>query len=340
MTPVEEYRNIAAETFRAEVAGRNRPAILRGLVDHWPLVVEGRRSPEAAVACLERFNDAALVSTVTAAPAERGRLFYREDRPGLNFNLSLEKLSSVLKGLLKQLDAQEPPAIAMQAVSARDHLPGFEEEHRIDLVTPGTPARLWIGNAVTVAPHFDASDNIACVAAGRRRFVLFPPEQVANLYPGPFDVTPGGVPVGMVPLDEPDLERFPRYCQALGAAQVAELEPGDALYIPYMWWHGVKSLGGFNILVNYWWNEDPVAAAQPYGALLRASYELFRDMSPQHREVWRAMYDYYVFGRHDDPMEHLPPQHRDAGLEIGPEAIARFKAAIAELVSPPGDDQA
>jgi hypothetical protein len=338
MTPVEEYRSVTAESFRAELAGRNRPAILRGLVDHWPLVREGRDSAEAAVACLERFNQGALVNTVTAAPSEGGRLFYREDRAALNFNLSLEKLSSVLKGLLKQLQASRPAAIAIQAVSARDHLPGFEEEHRLDLVPAGTPARLWIGNAVTVAPHFDASDNVACVAAGRRRFLLFPPEQVSNLYPGPFDVTPGGVPVGMVPLDEPDLERFPRYREALAAAQVAALEPGDALYIPYMWWHGVQSLGGLNILVNYWWNEDPVAAAQPYGALLRASYELFRTMSPQHREIWRAMYDHYVFGGHGEPMEHLPPHHRDALRELGPEAIARFKAAIAELVSLPQDD--
>ena len=30
------------------------------------------------------------------------------------------------------------------------------------------------------------------------------------------------------------------------SAQTAELEPGDAIYIPYFWWHHVRSLTGFN----------------------------------------------------------------------------------------------
>ena len=337
LAPVQEWSGNDPDRFRAEIVGRGRPVVLRGVVDDWPLVAKGRTSPQAVVDYLTAFYNDTLVSTVTARPAVRGRLFYEDGARALNFNLSVEKMSSVLKGLLRQIDAAEPIAIAMQGISAAEHLPGLEAANAMSLVPPGTGARLWIGNRVTVAPHFDVADNIACVVAGRRRFTLFPPDQLPNLYVGPFDLTPAGVPVSMVPLGEPDFDLFPRYRDALAAAEVAELEPGDALYIPYMWWHGVQSLEPLSILVNYWWNDDAVAAAQPYGALLHAATLLYRDMPPAHRAIWRAMHDHYVFGVDGDPAAHLAPEHRDRRREVTPEAVAGLKAALADLLDGPAE---
>ena len=117
--------------------------------------------------------------------------------------------------------------------------------------------RIWIGNRSLVSTHFDLSDNIACVVAGRRRFTLFPPEQLPNLYVGPLDHTMAGQPASMVELNAPDFERFPRFREALAAAVTAELEPGDAIYIPTLWWHQIEALAPFNILVNYWWEDAP-----------------------------------------------------------------------------------
>jgi oxalate decarboxylase/phosphoglucose isomerase-like protein (cupin superfamily) len=56
------------------------------------------------------------------------------------------------------------------------------------------------------------------------------------------------------------MNRFPRFQQALEAASVAGMEPGDAIFVPSMWWHHVESLASFNILVNYWWT--PTAAGK------------------------------------------------------------------------------
>jgi oxalate decarboxylase/phosphoglucose isomerase-like protein (cupin superfamily) len=53
---------------------------------------------------------------------------------------------------------------------------------------------------------------------------------------------------------DPDFTRFPRFREALKHAIVAELEPGDALYIPSLWWHHVESIGVLNAMVNYWWS--------------------------------------------------------------------------------------
>ena len=195
-------------------------------------------------------------------------------------------------------------ASGLRGPSAKHQLPGLEDENRSGFVPQGTPANLWIGNAVTVPPHFDAGDNLGFVVAGRRRFTLFPPEQVANLYIGPFDLTPSGLPISMVAHNDPDLERYPRFREALAAAQSAEVGPGDAIYVPYLWWHGVEFLEPFNMLVNFWWYSDHVAAAHPYGALLRATFELFRHMPPAHREAWRHMYDHWVFETDGDPAAH------------------------------------
>ena len=117
----------------------------------------------------------------------------------------------------------------------------------------------------------------------------------------------------MVSLKSPDLARFPRFAEALRHSQQAELEPGDALYIPYGWWHHVESLTPFNVLVNYWWN-DARQAGSPFDVLLHAMLTL-RDLPPDQRAVWRALFEHFVFTAPEKPLAHLPREQR--GL-LGP----------------------
>jgi len=315
-----------------EVASGGRPIVLRGAVKDWPFVRAALESDEAAVQYLQRFYSDRPVGVMVAPPSEQGSFFYRPDSKQMNFARSTESLTAVLQGLLRERSAEHPFAIAMQAIPVPEILPGLQQDNPNPFVPAGVPARLWIGNQVTVAPHFDVADNLACVTAGRRRFILFPPEQTANLYPGPMDVTPAGVPISMVSLDEPELERFPRYRQALDAAHVAELEPGDAIYIPYLWWHGVQSLSRFNVLTNYWSNRDAIAARYPYVPLLHLVYTLYREMPPEHRKAWRALYDHYVFEDGGDPMEPLSLSHRDYGQRLSPAQTAKLEDALRDLL--------
>ena len=331
--PIREWTDVGPERFAAEVVPLNQPAVLRGAAADWPIVQRAKVSPQALAEYLMSFDSGDLVTTAIAPPAERGRLVYKEGEKALNHRHSDEKLPNVLKGLLKLMGDPAPPGVWIGGLSARHQLPGLEAENRTGLVPPGTPAHLWIGNAVTIPPHFDAADNLGFVVAGRRRFTLFPPEQVANLYMGPFDLTPSGVPVSMVPHDAPDLERYPRYREALAAAQVGELGPGDAVYIPYLWWHGVQSLEPFNLLMNFWWHRDAISAEHPHGALLRATFELFRDLPPEHRRAWQKMYEYWVFQSGGDPMKDLPAAQRTGRVRLDPQKIARLKQAIGDLLS-------
>lgn len=176
------------------------------------------------------------------------------------------------------------------------------------LVPAEVMLRIWIGNRVTVPAHIDEAHSIACAVSGRRCFMLFPPDQVGNLYIGPLDHAPTGAPISMVDVDMPNLQRFPNFTQALAAAEMAELSLGDAIYIPTLWWHHVVSLQKLNILVNYWWggsigNAD--TAQSPMQAMRHALLAL-QDATPTVREAWRVLFGHFVFQQNDADTGHIP----------------------------------
>lgn len=259
-------------------------------------------------------------------PAIKGHFWYREDMRGLNFQNRIAHLRDLLDGLLEVKAMPEPPALYAGAIGIKEHLPGFEKQNATDVPDPSAVARIWIGNSVSVSTHFDLSENIAVLITGRRRFTFFPPEQVENLYVGPFDFTFAGPPVSMVDLHQPDLARFPRFAEALATAETADLEPGDAVYVPYMWWHHVQSLEPFNVLVNFWW--DLMARPwqdSPFKALMHAIMSV-RDLPDRERAIWRAWFEHYVFGAGHQAVAHLPPQARSVLGEMTPEVAAAIKS--------------
>jgi hypothetical protein len=80
-----------------------------------------------------------------------------------------------------------------------------------------------------------------------------------NLYIANTDISPGGRPISLVNLKDPDLNTFPKFANALAVAQTTVLNVGDALYIPANWWHHVEALDDINILINFWWRGAPPA---------------------------------------------------------------------------------
>lgn len=302
---IKERGAVDPETFRREIASAYEPVVLRDQVAHWPAVAAGRAGPRAIADYVARFGGGAPLDVMIARPEIGGRFFYNDDLSGFNFVRQQVPLTALMGELLRLAEAGEaaPHAIYANAAAAPAHSPGWSEANRLDLPVDAT-ARLWIGNAVTVATHYDASPNIACVVAGRRRFTLFPPEELGNLYIGPLDHTLAGPPVSMVDLDAPDLDRYPRFSLAWAAARTAELEPGDAIFIPAIWWHHVRALDTINVLVNYWWGED--GAASPFLALVHAMMAV-RDLPEAERGAWRSWFDQLVFDAAAPRAgEHLP----------------------------------
>lgn len=315
-----------AERF-ADLRRKGQPVVFRGLIAGWPAVRAAQVGDEAMARYMAREPSTRPVTAIAAPPSARGRFFYTEDLARLNFTSGQGRLETFMQDLLAASAMRDVPALAVQSEDIGELLPLFAAENQLALV-PRVRPRIWIGNRIRVAPHYDLMENVACCVAGRRRFTLFPPDQLGNLYPGPFELTPAGTPVSMVDTAAPDLEKYPRYEQAWAAASQATLDPGDAIYIPYCWWHGVESLDPLNILVNYWWNEgDPEGIGSPYNALLHGVMSL-RHLSPQKKAVWKTMFDYYVFAEHGDPVGHLPEQAR--GL-FGAPSLALF-ARMRELI--------
>lgn len=306
---IPELHAIDADRFRTEVIPGSAPVVLRGLVGDWPLVAAARQSSEAAAAHLLGFDSGAVAEAFVGSPDIRGRFFYSADLRGFNFERRRGSLADLLRHVLTLAGRPDAPSIYAGAVESARTLPGLTEANQLPLVDGlNAVPRIWIGNATVVSPHFDASDNVACVAAGRRRFTLFPPDQVANLYVGPLDHTIAGQPTSMVDVSAPDFDRFPRFREALAAACTAELEPGDAIFIPALWWHQVEALSDFNLLMNYWWEDSPDMAAR-LEAMVYAVLTISHLSEPR-REAWSAMFDTFVFRRHGDPGAHLAPEQR------------------------------
>jgi hypothetical protein len=328
--PIAERGAVDRAAFDAEIRPAARPVVLRGQARDWPAVAAARASDEALVAYLKGFRAVdAPVPALVGQPEIAGRFFYTEDMRALNFTRGLSPLFPFLDRLLKDRGHPAPLAMAVQSETIPDLLPGFERDNRLGLVAPQIAPRAWIGNAIRVAPHYDLMENVGVVVAGRRRFTLFPPGQLANLYPGPFELTPAGTPVSLVDLAAPDLARFPRYAEAAAHAETATLEPGDAIYIPFHWWHAVDSLEGVNLFVNYWWNDatqaaGPASAPRGYDALLHALHA-FKGLPADQRDVWRMVFDHYVFDAHGDPAAHLPDHAK--GI------LAPMTAALRERVA-------
>jgi hypothetical protein len=296
----------------AELLDTGQPAIIRGLVRDWPLARQA--SAEQAAAYLKSFYQGRPIVAFIARPELGGRFGYTPDATQLDFKSDRGNLEQYLELMLAHLDDADAPSWYIGSTDVDLFLPGFRAENDLELnhaMFESSPPMVsaWIGNRTTALAHHDMSHNIACCLVGRRRFVLFPPEQVGNLYPGPLEPTPGGQVVTMTDIDQPDFERFPRLREALAAAQVAVLEPGDALFYPAMWWHQVNALESFNVMINYWWNTVPDYMDTPQNTLLHGLLSL-RDRPEQEKRAWRAMFDYYVFGDPDHAAGHLPEAAR------------------------------
>lgn len=308
MTAIREILGVDPRTFRDEIVAAYAPVVLRGAARDWPMVAA---SGTAQSACdyLLGFDKGAAAEAWIGAPAINGRFFYSDDMKTFNFERRKGPFADLLRYVLRLRGSETPPSVYAGALETSDCLPGFTQANPMPLVEGlGATPRVWVGNASIVSPHFDASDNIAVVAAGRRRFTLFPPDQVHNLYVGPLDHNMAGRPVSMVSLSDPDFERYPRFREALTTVQTAELEPGDAIFIPALWWHQVEALSDFNVLVNYWWADSPEISAR-FDAMVHAVLSISH-LPEKRRDAWERMFETFVFRKHGHPAEHLAEQDR------------------------------
>ena len=305
---VKEWAEVDAAVFNDTIKALDRPAVLRGLVRAWPATQAGLESPQSLISYLKSFDSGHAAPLFEGPTSIDGRFFYNDTLDGFNFESKRALLGDVLERLRQELGNKSAPALYSGSVALPIYLPGFSSANHVRSHVTAESVResIWIGNRTRIAAHFDNIENLACVVGGRRRFTMFPPEQIRNLYVGPLDLTPAGQPITLVDICNPDLVRFPRYGEALEAAEVAELGPGDAIYIPALWWHNVEALEEFNVLVNYWWRDVPEFFDSPSNALLYSLLTI-KSLPASQRRGWQALFDYLIFQSEGAALEHLSP---------------------------------
>lgn len=326
---IEEVRLTGQAITLKEIVDREQPLVLRGLCRDWPIVALARQSDSAFAKGIAECDNGTPVDALLIAPGAQGVIGYNAAMDGFNYEHFRVSVTEVLQRLAAYSRRDDVRGLAMQSALILSCLPGLLETHSVPFLDPNVQPRLWMGNRVTTPAHFDSYHNIAVVACGRRRFTLFQPGQVSNLYVGPLDFAPTAAAMSMPRLDVSDDPRYPRLQDALAHAQVAELEPGDAIYIPPVWWHHVASLEQLNALVNYWWRSAafPGHLAEPGLNALMHCILAFKSLPRAERNAWKTLLDHYVFAD-EDPAAHIPEARRGVLTPLTPEITARLKQLL------------
>ncbi|KAF9966606.1 hypothetical protein BGZ70_001815 [Mortierella alpina] len=122
----------------------------------------------------------------------------------------------------------------------------------------------WFGPRGTVSPmHTDPYHNLLAQVVGRKYIRLYAPRETSKLYcygSGSLvdaDGTTGEESkeaamlsnTSQVNVEQPDLAQHPLFADAQYLEAV--LEPGELLYIPFQWWHYIRSLST-SFSVSFW----------------------------------------------------------------------------------------
>jgi len=143
---------------------------------------------------------------------------------------------------------------------------------------------------VQVWTHYDVMDNLLMQVSGRKRVVLYKPEDAKYMYLE-------GDKSRVLDIDDPDPNLFPEFHKATRYECI--LEPGDAIYIPALWFHNTLSYT-FGIGVNVFWkhlksdlydksdvygNKDVLPASKAL-ELVRKAKGLLKTLPPDHRDFY------------------------------------------------------
>lgn len=331
MQTIEQLEGVDPLAIPASVLQSSTPLLLKGFVKRWPAVLKAQESDRAVADYIQSFYQGEPLTVYEGDASINGRIFYNDDFSGFNFERTRQDLNTVLDKLFACAEQTNAPTYYVGSTMVDHWLPDFRGENDITLDTNESLVSIWIGNRSRIAAHYDFPDNIACVVAGRRRFTLFPPEHIDNLYVGPLDLTPSGQAISLVDTANPDLERFPKYAQAMQEAVVFNVEAGDAVFIPSMWWHHVESLESFNVLVNYWWRTTPAYLGAPANALLNSLLSM-RDLPQAQKQIWKNLFDYYVFGEKETKFDHIPEKVRGILATLDSEKAQAIKTQLQKFL--------
>ncbi|MGK6321970.1 cupin-like domain-containing protein [Sphingomonas sp. DT-51] len=320
--------DVAAQAAFDAIVATCRPAVIRGLCRDWSITRAAADSADALAHYVAALDAGRSAEAFVGAPTIGGRYYYEESLDGFNFARETIGVTAALRRVIDTAGVEGAPTLYLGSLPTAAYLPRFADDNPLPLLPAAARPRIWLGHASVVACHHDNSDNLACVVAGQRRFTLYPPDAIADLYVGPIDHNMAGQPVSLAAGTPPGDPHFPRFAAARERALVVDLAPGDALFLPKLWWHQVEATSPVNVLVNYWWDAFATGPDAPYTAMLLAIAAI-AERPEGERAAWRAFFDHYVFRPDGHPLAHLPEERH--GL-LGRGQGGKLRAMVMRLL--------
>ncbi len=173
-----------------ELFEANEPVILRGLVSDWDLVKAGKMSPDRAMEALQSKSSGSLLVYLLRTLKQMLGFFIMSNALVSIIKARQLELSEVFSQIRDSKDDPERSYYYMNSLTLDQCFPGLREHNDLvfdhEVFANNQPiSKVWVGTESIAAAHYDVPSNLACCVLGARRFTLFPPEQIHNLYPGP-----------------------------------------------------------------------------------------------------------------------------------------------------------
>src|SRR5579862_9362067 len=147
LAKTREWRNVDLKTLRDEIIPRDRPAVLKDLVAHWPIVRASAQSPSALFDYIRARDQGRPIKILLGNPDINGVYFYRDDMTGLNFDYAYKPFHETLANILTYKDHPHPPAIYTGAALVSETCPAVARENTLDILDKPSRPRMWLGNA-------------------------------------------------------------------------------------------------------------------------------------------------------------------------------------------------
>ncbi|XP_037567342.1 tRNA wybutosine-synthesizing protein 5-like isoform X2 [Dermacentor silvarum] len=270
--------NVDEETFRTEIYPRREPAVLRGvpvgrctlLWDKDYLCTRGGKRDVKVHVSRDRHMD--FISKNFLYRTLPFCELVQRASGSKNTNFFISETELYYLRTLGTDSRKEPANIATQ-------FPELAEDVTLPKLFPN---EAFFSSVLRIASpqlclwtHYDVMDNFLIQVKGKKKAVLFHPNDFEYLYIQ-------GDKSRVLDVECPDLEKFPKFQKA--TRYEATLNSGDILFIPALWFHNMTALD-FGIAVNVFWrnldaslydkndpygNKDLVPAAKALASVERA----------------------------------------------------------------------
>lgn len=218
LSPVDRAAQITREQFHNDYLVAATPVVFRSFASQW------EATQKWTLAYFQQYHGDIIVPLYSVAFANSGRSYMRPE--------TQMRLADYI-----DLIQSEPSQLRMFLFNILRHIPALCDDFDypdLDInFLKGFPFMFFGGETSVVDAHFDAdlSHVFLTQFQGRKRVILFSPENSAYLYRHPLTVSTN------VDIGKPDLERYPLLRGLKGLE--CTLDAGDTLFIPSGYWHYV-----------------------------------------------------------------------------------------------------